>query len=60
MKNNESKNLNRTNHVLGGRSLESRVEELYFTGKSESEIAKELKVSTRYVHGVLKGLGIID
>ena len=53
MKNNGSKN-------LGGRSLESRIEELYFAGKSECEIAKELKVSTRYVHGVLKGLGIID
>ena len=40
-------------------SLENRVKELYLSGKTESEIAKELHVSIKYVHGALKILGLV-
>ena len=50
----------RYSYILGGRSLESRVEELFCKGKTENEIAKELNVSLRYVHTVLKTLKRVE
>lgn len=49
-----------TSYIFGGRSLGSRIAELYESGKTEAEIAKELHVSTRYVHAVLHSLGLIE
>lgn len=45
---------------MSKQSLESKVKELYLSGKTESEIAKELHVSLKYVHGALKILGLIN
>lgn len=43
---------------LGRPSLESRIAELHSQGIPEPEIAKQLHVSSKYVHGALVVLGL--
>lgn len=47
-------------NFMGRQSLESQVEQLYLSGMSEPEIAKKLKVSSKYVHGALIILKLVD
>ncbi len=55
-KQSERKNKN----FMGRQALESQVEELYVSGMSEHDIARKLHVSSKYVHGVLISLKLVD